>query len=98
MDAGPERPPLPARRGRRVGERGAPRARIFFRAVELMRTAASLAFVAFARALNSLDGQIFVFFVMTVAAAEVAGGLADLVELVRLRGGVVVDEVNLLKG
>jgi len=71
---------------------------IIFMSIELMLNAANLAFVAFARAMNSLDGQIFVFFVMTVAAAEVAVGLAIIVNLFRLRETVFVDEVNLLKG
>jgi NADH-quinone oxidoreductase subunit K len=71
---------------------------VIFMSVELMLNAANLAFVAFARALNSLDGQIFVFFVMTVAAAEVAVGLAIIVNLFRLRETVFVDEINLLKG
>ena len=53
--------------------------------VELMLNAGNLAFVAFARELHSLDGQVFVFFVMTVAAAEVAIGLAIIVNLFRLR-------------
>jgi NADH-quinone oxidoreductase subunit K len=71
---------------------------IIFMSIELMLNAANLAFVAFARDLKSLDGQIFVFFVMTVAAAEVAVGLAIIVNLFRLRETVFVDEVNLLKG
>ena len=71
---------------------------IIFMSVELMLNAGNLAFVAFARHLNSLDGQIFVFFVMTVAAAEVAVGLAIIVNLFRLRESIFVDEVNLLKG
>jgi NADH-quinone oxidoreductase subunit K len=71
---------------------------IIFMSIELMLNAANLAFVAFAREMNSLDGQIFVFFVMTVAAAEVAVGLAIIVNLFRLRETVFVDEVNLLKG
>ena len=71
---------------------------IIFMSIELMLNAANLAFVAFARTLQSLDGQIFVFFVMTVAAAEVAVGLAIIVNLFRLRESVFVDEVNLLKG
>ena len=49
---------------------------VIFMSIELMLNAANLAFVACARALGSLDGQLFVFFVMTVAAAEVAVGLA----------------------
>ena len=48
--------------------------------------------------MHSLDGQIFVFFVMAVAAAEVAVGLAIIVNVFRLRETVFVDEVNLLKG
>jgi NADH-quinone oxidoreductase subunit K len=71
---------------------------IIFMSVELMLNAANLAFVAFGRSLNSLDGQIFVFFVMTVAAAEVAVGLAIIVNVFRLRETVFVDEINLLKG
>ncbi len=71
---------------------------IMFMSIELMLNAANLAFVAFARALGSVDGQVFVFFVMTVAAAEVAVGLAIIVNLFRLRETVFVDEINLLKG
>ena len=71
---------------------------VIFMSIELMLNAGNLAFVAFSRALGSIDGQIFVFFVMTVAAAEVAVGLAIIVNLFRLRGTVFVDEVNLLKG
>ena len=71
---------------------------VIFMSIELMLNAANLAFVAFAKQQNSLDGQIFVFFVMTVAAAEVAVGLAIIVNLFRLRETVFVDEINLLKG
>ena len=71
---------------------------VIFMSVELMLNAANLAFVAFAAAQRSLDGQIFVFFVMTVAAAEVAIGLAIIVNVFRLRETVFVDEINLLKG
>jgi NADH-quinone oxidoreductase subunit K len=71
---------------------------VIFMSIELMLNAANLAFVAFSRHLNSLDGQVFVFFVMTVAAAEVAVGLAIIVNLFRLRETVFVDEINLLKG
>ncbi len=71
---------------------------VIFMSIELMLNAANLAFVGFARQLNSLDGQIFVFFVMTVAAAEVAVGLAIIVNVFRLRETVFVDEINLLKG
>jgi NADH-quinone oxidoreductase subunit K len=71
---------------------------VIFMSIELMLNAANLAFVAFARELHSLDGQIFVFFVMTVAAAEVAIGLAIIVNVYRLKETVYVDEINLLKG
>jgi NADH-quinone oxidoreductase subunit K len=71
---------------------------IIFMSVELMLNAANLAFVTFAHYLNSLDGQVFVFFVMTVAAAEVAIGLAIIVNVFRLKETVYVDEINLLKG
>ena len=71
---------------------------VIFMSVELMLNAANLAFVAFGRHMHALDGQVFVFFVMTVAAAEVAVGLAIIVNLFRLRETVFVDEINLLKG
>lgn len=71
---------------------------VIFMSIELMLNAANLAFVAFARSLGSLDGQVFVFFVMTVAAAEVAIGLAIIVNVYRLKETVYVDEINLLKG
>jgi len=70
---------------------------VIFMCVELMLNAVNLTFVALSRQLG-LDGQVFVFFVMTVAAAEVAVGLAIIVNLFRLRESVFVDEVNLLKG
>ena len=71
---------------------------VIFMSIELMLNAANLAFVSFAQQAKSLDGQIFVFFVMTVAAAEVAVGLAIIVNVFRLRETVFVDEINLLKG
>jgi NADH-quinone oxidoreductase subunit K len=71
---------------------------IIFMSIELMLNAANLAFVSFASHMGSLDGQIFVFFVMTVAAAEVAVGLAIIVNLYRLRESVFVDEVRQLRG
>jgi len=71
---------------------------VIFMSVELMLNAGNLAFVGFARHFNALDGQVFVFFVMTVAAAEVAVGLAIIVNLFRLRESVFVDEINLLRG
>ena len=66
--------------------------------VEIMMNAVNLAFIAFARHLNSLAGQIFVFIVITVAAVEVAVGLAILVELNRLRETTDVNDVASLKG
>ena len=71
---------------------------VIFMSIELMLNAANLAFVAFASHMKALDGQVFVFFVMTVAAAEVAIGLAIIVHLFRLRETVFVDEIHLLKG
>ena len=70
---------------------------IIFMCIEMMLNAANLAFVAAARELKQMDGQVFVFFVMTVAAAEVAVGLAIIVALFRNKETVDVDEVNLLK-
>lgn len=71
---------------------------IIFMSVELMLNAANLAFVAFASLHGSLDGQIFVFFVMTVAAAEVAVGLALIVQIFKAKHSINVDSVNSLKG
>lgn len=71
---------------------------IIFMSIELMLNSANLAFVAFARHFNDLDGQIFVFFVITVAAAEVAVGLALVVTIFRTRKSTNIDEMNMLKG
>lgn len=71
---------------------------LIFMSIELMLNAANLAFVAFARYYGSLDGQLFVFFVMTVAAAEVAVGLALIVTIFRTKKLINVDDVNSLKG
>ncbi len=71
---------------------------ILFMSIELMLNAVNLTFVAFSRYLNNLDGQVFVFLVLTVAAAEVAIGLALIVALFRARATVNVDEANSLKG
>jgi NADH-quinone oxidoreductase subunit K len=57
-----------------------------------------LVFVAFARSYQAMGGQIFVFFVMTVAAAEVAVGLALIVAIFRRRSSIDVDQINTLKG
>jgi NADH-quinone oxidoreductase subunit K len=65
--------------------------------VELMLNAANLAFISFARQFDQADGQIYVFFIMTLAAAEAAVGLAIVIALFRLRESTDVDELNLLK-
>jgi NADH-quinone oxidoreductase subunit K len=65
--------------------------------VEMMLNAVNLAFIAFADYYKAVDGQLFVFFVMVVAAAEVAVGLALVVAIFRNRGTVYVDELNILK-
>ncbi len=70
---------------------------VILMSIELMLNAVNLTFIAFSRHLNLLDGQIFVFFVMVVAAAEVAVGLALIVALFRTRESVYVDEINLMK-
>ena len=70
---------------------------VMFMSIELMLNAANLAFVAFSRYLNSMDGQIFVFFVMTVAAAEAAVGLAIILAVFRTKETVNADEINLMK-
>ena len=71
---------------------------IIFMSVELMLNAANLAFVAFARFWQTMNGQIFVFFIMTVAAAEVAIGLALIVTIFRSKASIDVDQMSSLKG
>ncbi|PKN95493.1 MAG: NADH-quinone oxidoreductase subunit NuoK [Chloroflexi bacterium HGW-Chloroflexi-6] len=71
---------------------------VIFMSIELMLNAANLAFVAFTRVHESFDGQIFVFFVMAVAAAEVAVGLALVVAIYRSRQSIDIDQMNSLKG
>ncbi|MCK4976028.1 MAG: NADH-quinone oxidoreductase subunit NuoK [Anaerolineales bacterium] len=71
---------------------------IIFMSVELMLNAANLVFVAFARYYEVLSGQIFVFFIMTVAAAEVAVGLALIVTIFRTKHSIDVDQMSNLKG
>lgn len=70
---------------------------VVFICIELMLNAVNLSFITFSRFLQSVDGVIFAFFVMAVAAAEAAVGLAIFVMLYRSRETVNVDEVNLLK-
>ena len=69
-----------------------------FMSVELMLNAVNLSFVAFARQFSQFDGQIFVFFVMAVAAAEVAIGLAIIVDIFRSRRSVDIDDLSWLRG
>jgi NADH-quinone oxidoreductase subunit K len=71
---------------------------IIFMGIELMLNAANLTFVAFANQHQVLSGQIFVFFVMTVAAAEVAIGLALIVTIFRSKQSIDVDQMSSLKG
>jgi NADH-quinone oxidoreductase subunit K len=71
---------------------------IIFMSVELMLNAANLVFVAFARQWGNLDGQVIVFFVLTVAAAEVAVGLALIVAIFRSKNTISINDLNLLKG
>ena len=66
--------------------------------IELMLLAVNFNFIAFSRWLGDLDGQVFVFFILTVAAAESAIGLAILVALFRNLNTVAVDELDALKG
>lgn len=71
---------------------------IIFMAIELMLNAANLAFVAYARYWQSMNGQIYVFFIMTVAAAEVAIGLALIVAIFHTKASIDVDQMSSLKG
>ena len=71
---------------------------VIFMSIELMLNAANLSFVAFARLYENLNGQIFVFFIMTVAAAEVAVGLALIVAIFKSKHSIDVDQLNSLKG
>ncbi len=70
---------------------------VMFMSIELMLNAVNLAFVALARQEHAMDGQVMVFFVMTVAAAEAAVGLAIILAVFRHRETVNADEVNLLR-
>ncbi|MDQ3194129.1 MAG: NADH-quinone oxidoreductase subunit NuoK [Bacteroidota bacterium] len=70
---------------------------IIFMCIELMLNAINLTFVAFSSYLGNINGQIFVFIVMTVAAAEAAVGLAIVIALFRNKESVNIDEINILK-
>ena len=71
---------------------------IIFMSIELMLNSANLAFVAFARGFSDVAGQVFVFFVITVAAAEVAVGLALIVTIFRTKKSIDIDELHMLEG
>lgn len=71
---------------------------VIFMCVEMMLNAVNLTFIALANQFGQLDGQIFVFMVMAVAAAEVAIGLAIVIALVRHRDTTNIDDINLLQG
>jgi len=70
---------------------------VIFMAIELMLNAVNLTFVAFSHFLGKNDGQVMVFLVMTVAAAEAAVGLAIILNIFRTRESVNIDDINLMK-
>ncbi|MDT8440614.1 MAG: NADH-quinone oxidoreductase subunit NuoK [Desulfuromonadales bacterium] len=70
---------------------------VIFMCVELMLNSVNLTFISLSRHLQSMDGQIFVFFVMSVAAAEAAVGLALMITFFRNRETIDVDQINMLK-
>ncbi|MXX26063.1 MAG: NADH-quinone oxidoreductase subunit NuoK [Caldilineaceae bacterium SB0668_bin_21] len=70
---------------------------IIFMCIEMMLNSVNLTLIALARQWGNLEGQIFVFMIMAVAAAEVAVGLAILIANVRHRESINIDEINLLK-
>ena len=70
---------------------------VILMSLELMLNAVNLTFIAFSRYMNSIEGQIFVLFIMVVAAAEVAVGLAIAVAIFRQKGTVNVNDINLMK-
>ncbi len=70
---------------------------VIFMCIELMLNAVNLSFISLSSHLGNLDGQIFVFFVMTVAAAEAAVGLALMITFFRNKESIEVDDINLLK-
>jgi len=70
---------------------------VIFMCVEMMLNAVNLTFIALSRYLGNIDGQIFVFFIMTVAAAEAAVGLALMIAFYKNRESIDVEDVNLMK-
>ncbi len=71
---------------------------LIFMSIELMLNAANLALAAFARQWNNADGHLFVFFVITVAAAEVAVGLALIVAIFRSKQSINIDDLHQMEG
>ena len=71
---------------------------VMFMCVELMLNAVNLTFVTFSRALNDVGGQVVVFFVLVVAAAEVVVGLGIIVAIMRRNPGATADDISMLKG
>jgi NADH-quinone oxidoreductase subunit K len=71
---------------------------VMFMCIELMLNAVNLTFVAFAKALNDVGGQVLVFFTLVVAAAEVAVGLAIIVAIFRRRRAATADDLRILEG
>ena len=70
---------------------------VIFMCIELMLNAVNLTFVAFSRHFGNLDGQVFVLFIMTVAAAEAAVGLALMIAFYKNKESIDVDDVNMMK-
>jgi len=70
---------------------------VIFMCVEMMLNAVNLTFIALSKHLGNIDGQVFVFFVMTVAAAEAAVGLALMIAFFKNRESIDVEDVNLMK-
>jgi NADH-quinone oxidoreductase subunit K len=71
---------------------------VMFMCVELMLNAVNVTFVTFSRTLDDVGGQVVVFFVLVVAAAEVVVGLGIIVSILRRRPGATADDVSLLRG
>jgi NADH-quinone oxidoreductase subunit K len=71
---------------------------VMFMCIELMLNAVNLTFVPLATALSNINGQVVVFFVMVVAAAEVVVGLGIIVAIMRRRNGITADDLSALKG
>ena len=70
---------------------------IILMSIELLLLAVNMNFVAFSRFLGNLDGQVFVFFILTVAAAEAAVGLALIISIYRSRDSVIAEDMDLMK-